>query len=175
MAAIVFVLIIGKLFGIEQLSKVSCDTPAQLLARRQRDSQPVVDELRAWLDEQRPLHLPKGSMGEALTYLHNQWNRLTLFLEDPEIELTNNRSERELRRLVLGTNNWLFVYETIGAKRTANILTIVGTCIAHGVNPRAYLHEVTRRILANAQQQDLDDLLPDRLAAQMPSLWIEPP
>ena len=38
------------------------------------------------------------SPGAMLGYLHRQWKRLTLFLDDGRIELTNNRVERELRR-----------------------------------------------------------------------------
>jgi hypothetical protein len=30
-------------------------------------------------------------------------------------------------------------WEDLGGERTARILTIVGTCVAHGINPRAYL------------------------------------
>gem|GEM_PF-6596685 len=62
-------------------------------------------------------------------------------------QLTNNRRERELRRLVLGTRKWLFTWLDLGAERTADILSIVGTCIAHDVNPRAYLHLVAKLIV----------------------------
>ncbi len=47
------------------------------------------------------------------------------------LELTNNRVEREIRKLVLGRRNWLFTWEDLGGQRTACILTIVGTCVAH--------------------------------------------
>jgi hypothetical protein len=60
--------------------------------------------------------------------------------EDGNLELTNNRREHELRRLVLGRRSWLFTWLDEGAERTASILSIIGTCIAREVNPRAYLH-----------------------------------
>jgi hypothetical protein len=61
-------------------------------------------------------------------YLHRQRQRLVLFLEDGNIPLTNNRRERELRKLVIGRRNWLFTWKDDGGERIANILTIVSTC-----------------------------------------------
>jgi hypothetical protein len=62
-----------------------------------------------------------------------------LFVEDGNVEATNNRRERELRRLVLGRKNWLFTWGDDGGHRTARILSVIATAISHDVNPRAYL------------------------------------
>jgi len=43
---------------------------------------------------------------------------------------------------VLGRRNWLFTWLDEGGERTGDILSIIATCIAHDVNPRAYLHRV---------------------------------
>jgi len=43
--------------------------------------------------------------------------------------------------------NWLFTWLDVGGERTAAILTIIATCISHDVNPRPYLHLVTRLIV----------------------------
>lgn len=109
---------------------------------------------------------------KALGYLHRQWARLILFLDDGNIELTNNRRERELRRLVLGRKNWLFTWGDIGGERTAHILTIIATCIAHDVEPRAYLHLVMKLILEEWPNAKLRDLLPDRIVREHPELAL---
>jgi len=114
-------------------------------------------------------------LGRALGYLHRQWRRLTLFLEDGNLELINNRRERELRRLVLGRKNWLFTWLDEGGERTAAILSIIATCIAHDVNPRAYLHLVTRLIVDGWHNSELRELLPDRLLAAHPELYAGDP
>jgi transposase len=108
-------------------------------------------------------------LGKALGYLHRQRQRLVLFLEDGNIPLTNNRRERELRKLVLGRCNWLLTWKDNGGERIANILTVVSTCIAHGINPREYLVVVTEALLA---RRDVVDLLPDRIAISHPELCI---
>jgi transposase len=164
--------LIAPLFQVERASTLAGDGAAQRLARRIEHSKPIIDALRAWLDEHRGLIPPKTPLGQALRYLHRQWKRLTLFLEDGNIELTNNRRERELRRLILGRKNWLFTWLDAGAERTAAILSIVGTCIAHEVNPRAYLHLVTKLIVQGWPRSKLRDLLPDRMLASHPELYV---
>jgi transposase len=77
-----------------------------------------------------------------------------------------------LRKLVLGRRNWLSTWEDLGGERTASVLSIVGTCVAHGINPRAYLHLVTKLIVNRWPQAKLRDLLPDRLALAHPDLLV---
>lgn len=161
---------IAPLFAVEKASLLAGDTAEQRRLRRHEHSQPVIKDIRAFVDEQRVQVPPKTPLGRALGYLHRQWHRLLLFLDDGNIELTNNRLERELRRLVLGRKNWLFTWMDPGGERTATILTIVATCIAHDINPRAYLHLVTRLIVQGWPQAKLRDLLPDRLIAAHPEL-----
>lgn len=161
--------LIAPLFQIERESKDAGDNAAQRKARRQEKSKPLVVAIFAWVDEQRALVPPKTAMGNALGYLHRQRARLLLFLEDGNIPLTNNRRERELRKLVLGRRNWLFTWKDAGGERIANILTILSTCIAHGINPREYLVVVTQALL---EKHNIADLLPDRIGISHPHLCI---
>ena len=163
---------IRRLFAVERLSAMHGESADERLRRRREHSAPAIVELRAWLDEQRAVIPPKTALGRALGYLHRQWHRLTLFLTDGRIELTNNRVERELRSLVLGRKNWLFAYGDLGGKRTATILTIVATCIGHGINPRAYLHAVTKLIVNGWPNARLRELLPDRITHLHPELRL---
>ena len=164
---------ISKLFAVERRSAQEGDTAAQRLARRQEDSAPVVEDLRIWIEQHRATAPPRTPLGQALGYLYRQWKRLVLFLTDGQIELTNNRVERELRKLVLGRRNWLFTWEDIGGERTASILTIVASCISYGVNPRAFLHLATNLIINGWPQAKLRDLLPDRLAIAHQDLLLQ--
>ena len=164
--------IIGELFAVERASARANESADQRKTRRQADSRPILDKLRAWIDRHRRTIPPKTPLGKALGYLHRQWRRLCLFLEDGRIELTNNHVERELRKLVLGRRNWLFTWEDLGGERTATILTIIGTCVAHGINPRAYLHVVARLLINGWPQSRLRDLLPDRIGIKHPQLRV---
>jgi transposase len=163
---------IQGLFMVERASTLAGDNAAERLARRREHSAPIIAEIRAWLDLQRANAPPKTPLGQALGYLHRQWPRLVLFLEDGNVELTNNRRERELRKLVLGRRNWLFTWEDLGGERTAAIFTIVGTCVSHGINARAYLHLAAKLIVNGWPQAELRELLPDRMAALHPELLV---
>lgn len=170
--------IIAGLFAIERASALADETHEQRKGRRVEYSTPILAKLRAWVDEKRGVIPPKTPLGKALGYLHRQWSRLIQFLADGHIPLTNNAVERELRRLVLGRKNWLFTWGDLGGERTANILTIIGTCIAQQVNPRAYLHLATKLLVEGWPQSKLRDILPDRLADAYPDLRTrrdEPP
>jgi transposase len=168
-AAFEGVKLMAPLFETERASKAAGDTAEQRKQRRQRESKARVEAIRAWVEQQRDIAPPMTQFGKALGYIARQWKRLILFLDDGNIPLTNNRRERELRKLVLGRRNWLFVWEDDGGERTANILTIVATCVSHGLNPREYLLVVTNALLAGA---DIDALLPDRIAAAHPELAV---
>jgi transposase len=161
---------IAGLFAVERASKLAGDTANERRLRRQRDTKPILDDLRAWIDDKRATIPPKTPLGRALGYLHRQWNRLLLFLDDGNLDATNNRRERELRRLIIGRKNWLFTWLDVGGERTAAILSIIATCIAHDVNPRAYLHLVTRLVVDGWPQRRIRELLPDRIVALHPEL-----
>jgi transposase len=164
--------LIRRLFAVERLSRLRGESADERLRRRRESSAPALADLRVWLDAQRAIIPPKTPLGKAIGYLHRQWARLVLFLTDGRIELTNNRVERELRSLVLGRKNWLFATGDLGGERTATILTIVGTCVAHGVHPRAYLHGVAKLIVGGFPNARLRELLPDRIVDRHPELRL---
>jgi transposase len=167
--------IIARLFAVERESTCAGDSAEQRRERRERCTRPILDELRSWIDRQKAVVPPKTPLGKGLGYLDRQWPRLRHFLEDGNIEATNNRRERELRRLVLGRRNWLFTWLDEGGERTGDILSIIATCIAHDVNPRAYLHRVVHCIVHRWPQAKLRDLLPDRMLAAYPDLYVGDP
>jgi transposase len=164
--------LIAPIFGVERESMMAGDCSSARRARRVEKTRPLLDALRIWVDRQLGRAPPKTPLGKALGYLDRQWRRLVLFVEDGNVEATNNRRERELRRLVLGRKNWLFTWGDDGGHRTARILSVIATAISHDVNPRAYLHLVARRIVDGWPQSRLRDLLPDRMLHEHPELFV---
>jgi transposase len=167
--------VIARIFAVERNASLAGDTAEGRRARRDEHTRPVLHELRAWVDDKLAVVPPKTPLGRGLGYLHRQWKRLVLFLDDGNIEATNNRRERELRRLILGRKNWLFTWLDLGGERTARILSIIATAIAHDVNPRAYLHLVTKLIVRGWPNAKLHELLPDRILATHPELYVGDP
>lgn len=80
--------IIAGLFAVERQSAEEGDTAAQRFVRRQEQSRPIVDELRAWINEKKATAPPKTPLGAALGYLDRQWKRLLLFLGNGSVSQT---------------------------------------------------------------------------------------
>ena len=159
-----------RLFTIEHDADERKLDPDARKALRQLASAPLLEELRAAVLKLAPSVEPKSLLGQGLTYIQNQWMRLSLFLLDGNIALTNNRSERELRPWVLGQHAWLFVADQRNAERWAAGFSVVHTAIAHGVNARAYLHAVVAKLIARHPRQRLDELLPDAMLRSHPEI-----
>ena len=73
------VALIGKLYGVERKYKDATDDERYLA--RQAMSEPILAELRAWLDKTRPTVTPKSALGTALSYMSNYWDKLTRYTE----------------------------------------------------------------------------------------------
>ncbi|MDQ3370983.1 MAG: IS66 family transposase, partial [Myxococcota bacterium] len=131
----------GKIFHADAESKRLGESIQQRFERRVRESAPIMAELRAWVDRRRRDVEPKSVLGQALGYLDRQWPRLSAFLRDPLMELTNNEVESGLRTWVLDRKTWLFVGHEASARRAADALTILRTCKKMGNNARAYLRD----------------------------------
>jgi transposase len=128
---------------------------------RHARSAPVLDQIQAWIAEQRPKHLPEGPMGAALRYISNQWKPLTVFLSDPLIPIHNNASESALRIVALARKNSLFFGHEHAARNFSVLYSLVQTAERHGVNALAYLEDVLMRVQTHPASR-IDELLPDQ-------------
>lgn len=137
---------IGELYGLEKHAREHALSEGHRLELRQRQARPILQRIKARLDELRGHALPKSPLGEALTYALNQWRALERYTEDGALEIDNNGAERAIKPIVIGRKNWLFIGSEAAAKRTAVLLTLVNTCKAHHINPFEYLRDVIERV-----------------------------
>ena len=105
---------------------------------RQAASLPVLAAIKKYIDSLNDqVVLPKSDLADALRYLRNHWNALTLYATDGRIPIDNNRVEQLMREVALGRKNWLFVGNVEGGERSARLMSIVSsaklrsTCIAN--------------------------------------------
>jgi transposase len=84
---------------------------------RQRVSARLLGKLHQYLLELQPEVLPKSPSGAAVRYALNQWEALTRFLEDGELEIDNGGTERANRDIALGGGNWTFFGSDGGGKQ----------------------------------------------------------
>ena len=118
----------------------------QRLGFHQRLSGPKMDELKVWLTEQIERHKvePNSSLGEAISYMLNHWDKLTLFLRQPGAPLDNNVCERALKKAILHRKNAYFYKTQNGARVGDLFMSLIHTCELNGVNDLDYLTELQK-------------------------------
>lgn len=113
-------------------------------AFRAQHSRPLLEALDVWVKSASERAEPGGRISKALTYYGNQRTSLRRFLEDERLELTNNVSERQLRPLVVGLNNWMHFENKTGLAWFTTFRSLIASCRMHAMNPLTYLEEVIR-------------------------------
>jgi hypothetical protein len=128
-------------FKMEKTCTENDLSPKQRLEWHQRESGPVMSELRTWLqarlDENRVE--PNSGLGNAFRYLLKRWDKLTLFLRVPGAPIENNICERALKMAIRQRNNSLFYRSERGAQVGDIYMALIYTAELHGENPFEYL------------------------------------
>ena len=117
---------IDAIFAIERTTNGSPSVERQ--AVRDQTIRPLVDQLVAWLNEQRRTLSPKSETAKAMDYGLKRMPAFTRFLDDGRICLSNNAAERAMRCVAMGRKNWTFAGSDAGGRRAAAIYTLIETC-----------------------------------------------
>jgi transposase len=155
---------IAQLYAVEKrASKLGIHGDALRLLREQT-SAPVIQKLFEYLVKIKDALLPKSETGKAVSYLLGNWTALTRYLEDGDLPIDNNRTERSLRGVALGRRNWTFFGSDRGGKTFAILRSFIASCEILKLDPFEWLRDVLARIPTHSIQQ-LDQLLPHAWAA----------
>jgi transposase len=147
--ASVLLAMIRQLYDLEDRAKLL--SPEERRALRERESRPVLDRIRAYLDSEAWARvLPKSDFAEALGYLRNHWNALQVFLSDGRLPIDNNDVEQLMKQVAVGRKNWLFVGSVEAGVRAATLLTIVSTAVRNDLDAWAYINDVLGQLLAGS-------------------------
>jgi transposase len=115
------------------------------LELRQRDSLPVLEAFETWMRQQAsgvaadgtPLPagpvLPKSPLGMAINYCLGNWKALTRYASDGKLEIDNNASERDLRPVAIGRNNYTFFGSDNGGRTAAVLYSLIASAKRHGL------------------------------------------
>ena len=119
-----------------------------ILAYRQDNAKPLVDQFFNWHEEQlRRLDLVKSNpLSKALGYVHKREKELRVYLNDPSVAIDTNHLERGLRCIPMGRKNWMFCWTEEGADNVAVFQTLIMSCRLASVDPYKYLVDVLQRI-----------------------------
>ena len=100
-------------------------------------------------------------MAAAINYVLNQWQALERYSTDGELHIDNNLSERTLKLIGIGRDNWLFVGSDAGGRTAAVLYSFTATCKQLGLDTFGYLRDVLGRLPTQPAER-LAELLPHR-------------
>jgi transposase len=133
--------VISQVFDHDEQAREDQLSAEARLAYHQAQSQPLMDELKCGLDQQRDDHLvePNSALGKAIGSLQTHGQPLTRFLSIKGAPIDNNVAERALKLCIRQRNNSLF-YKSPHSASIASVLTsLIAPCIYGGVNAVEYL------------------------------------
>jgi transposase len=134
---------VGRLFALER--KWQGRPHAEIKALREQFARPHLDAFFDWAEvEYQRVKAERGLLRTALGYAVRQKTPLLRYLDDGRLVMDNNRSERELRRIAVGRNAWLFVGSDDHAQSAGHLFSLIASARLHGLDPETYLRDFFR-------------------------------
>ena len=137
-------LFIAQLYRVEENARTLPAEDRRLL--RALQAQPILDRLLAYLQQTQLVVLPKSPAARAISYTLKNRIALTRYLEDGDLQIDNNATERAIRGIAIGRNNWTFLGSDSGGKTAAVLRSFVASCQRNEVNPFTWYKDVLSRI-----------------------------
>ncbi len=136
----------SAVFDNDDKAKALGLNPVDRMLYHRQHSKPLMLQLKKMCEEKvtsRSVE-PSSPLWEPVTFILNQWERLTLFCEAPGVPLDTNLVEQALivpARYLAGSFNY---HTENGAVVGDHAMSLIATARAHGVEPVAYLTECLR-------------------------------
>ena len=158
-----FIELIGRLYKVEAEAREAGLDAQALHQRRQMHSKPLLAQIEALALQHLHGVLPGSLLGKALHYVTAQWPKLVRYVEDGRWPIDNNACENAIRPFCVGRRNWLFADTVAGAHASANLYSLLQTCLANGIDGYRYLKALLVELPKANTVDDYEALLPWRL------------
>ena len=121
-------------------------SPEERLRFHQAKSASHMAELEKWMavEINEGKVEPNSGLGEAITYMQNHWDKLTLFLRQSGAPIDNNLCERALKKAILHRKNAYYFRTENGARVGDLFMSLIHTCELNDVNSFDYLTELQK-------------------------------
>jgi transposase len=133
--------IYGEVYRADAYAKRKGFSPDQRLALHRQLSLPRMEKLLAWCKGQIELGWvePNSQLWEPLTFVINQYPKLTRFCHVAGMPLDTNFVEQVIKALIRYRNNSRAYQTETGAEVGDRMMSLIQTAIAAGADPVAYL------------------------------------
>lgn len=156
---------IDDLFGIDRVARENGYDFAARHRLRTEHAPTLLSTIKEKLDAAQQQALPASKLGKAVAYALGFWPRLEIFLQYPEVELSNNLAENSMRGVAIGRKNWIHIGSPTAGPRVAAILSVTESCRRLDIPIREYLAAILPG-LADVRIQKLADLTPAAWASR---------
>lgn len=129
--------LIGSIYDHESHAK-GYDNEKRL-AYHQEKSTPVMEELKLYLEEQKPEFEPNSVAGKAIDYILNRWTELSQFLRQPHAPLDTNIVERALKLVIQVRKSSMFYKSLNSAAFASYVQSALYSAAQNDINPCEYM------------------------------------
>lgn len=153
-------------------------TEDEFLEQRNAICLPVLKDLKQWCDNCALTGYGRSvPLKRAVTYTLNNWKKIENTFLSAKTDLDNNRSERLVKVVKLGSKNWITHGSEEGARATALMYSLIETAKMYDLNPRDYLSYVFMKGAVSASwelgPEILEPLMPWNVTQEDLSLVTE--
>ena len=159
--------LIQKLYDLEDQTR-AC-SPEARLELRQKESAPLVAQIKVYIDQAMPGLRPASKLCQAAQYILNRWEELNAFLSDGRIPMDNTLLEQSFKAIATERKNYLFLGRATAGTTAATLYALVRNAANHNLDIHPYLRNVIEKVpVLMAEGKPLDELLPDQWALANP-------
>ena len=143
----------------------------EFLTKRNAICLPLLAELKSWCENCALTGYKRSiPLKRAVTYTLNNWEFIENIFTTAKVELDNNRSERLVKVVKLGSKNWITNGSEDGARGSSLVYSLIETAKMYNLNPRDYLSYVYMKGAASMDweisTEDLEPLMPWNITQQ---------
>jgi transposase len=132
-----------QLYVIERRIKQDGLTGDAIVAIRQQEAVPILQNMKTWMQDEYPKVIArKSAIAQAMAYCLPRWDKLSIYTIDARLNIDNNPVENAIRPVAVGRKNYLFAGSHEAAQRAAMIYSLMATCKLHNINPYYWLKDV---------------------------------
>jgi transposase len=132
---------------IYQLNSAAKGRSPEEVLKMRAEMRPLFEAMRQRAMDELLRYSIQSKFGKAFNYFLENYDGLTIFLDDVDVPIDNNSQERLLRNHVVGRKTWYGTHSERGAKTAAILFSLVETCKLNHVNPREYFASLVRDLL----------------------------
>jgi transposase len=152
--------LISQVYCLEKELAAQKLKPDRVKEQRQEHVVPILEKIKAILDQRVCATPPKSQLGKAISYALNQWDRVVAYTQDGRLRPDNNLVENAIRPIALGRKNWLFAGHPNGAKAGALFFSLIETAKLNDLEPYAYLRYLFENLPLAEGKEEIKKLMP---------------